>query len=104
ALIRELYANAITLLSNNGNILPLKTNKPLKVATVAINKKESTIFQKRINSYYPAENFHVDTEDIKSVAEISEKLRDFDIVIAAVYLNDQRPGRNFGIKPGMTGF
>jgi beta-glucosidase-like glycosyl hydrolase/CubicO group peptidase (beta-lactamase class C family) len=101
ALIRDLYADALTLLNNKGNLLPLRTDKPLRIATVTINKKEASVFQKRINSYYPAENFQVDPEDLTGASALSEKLGKFDIVIASVYCNDQRPDRNFGIKPGM---
>lgn len=102
ALIRELYANALTLLNNENELLPLKEIKDRKVATVAVNRKEMTVFQQRIGKYYPADHYFVSPEDTASVNALYRKLGNYDLVIAGVYGLEQRPGNNFGIKPGLN--
>jgi len=53
AIIRDLYAETLTLLRNENNILPLKNLDKIKIASVAICKNETTIFQYRISKYAP---------------------------------------------------
>jgi beta-N-acetylhexosaminidase len=102
ALIRDLYANAITVLENKGNILPLKYSDNLKIAAVAVNRKESSVFQKRIIDYYPADTFNIDPEDSSKTDELLTKLKDYDLIITGIFNTDQRPGQNFGITPGLS--
>ncbi len=51
ALISELYASALTLLKNDQNIIPLRNLEKIRIATVAVNKNTSTIFQKSLKKY-----------------------------------------------------
>jgi beta-N-acetylhexosaminidase len=104
ALIRELYANALTLLKNEDNIIPLKNLDKVKIATVAINKKNTTLLQYRVSKYQPADNFVIDPADQKASEDLLRKLSGYDIVIAGIYGTDQHPQSGFGIKPEMTGF
>ncbi len=102
ALIHDLYANAITVLSNKDGIIPLKTSEQLRIATVSINKEETTLFQKRIKDYYPVENFFISSEDTAGVLLLKNKLKNFNIVIVAIYGTDQRPQKDFGISPALN--
>lgn len=101
ALIQELYANALTLLSNDQNILPLRNLDRIKIATLAINKAEATVFQKRIASYMPADHYFADPSEPQAFKDVLNLLKSYDIVIAGVYGLDQRPNRDFGITPGL---
>jgi beta-glucosidase-like glycosyl hydrolase/CubicO group peptidase (beta-lactamase class C family) len=104
ALIRNLYANALTLLINEQNILPVRNLDKIKIATVAINKDETTLFQQRISKYLPADNFFIRPENSEAVAELFKKLPDYDLVIAGVYETDQQPNKGFGITPELIQF
>jgi beta-N-acetylhexosaminidase len=104
ALIRDLYANSLTLLINEQNILPLRNLDKIRIATVAINKKETTVFQKRISSYKPADDFFIDPSKPEAVKALLEKLSEYDVVLAGVYGLDQRPNKDFGITTGMKSF
>ncbi len=104
ALIRELYASALTVLRNENNIFPVRDLDRIKIATVAINKNRTTLFQQRISKYQPSDNFYVDPADIKAAEYLLSKLSAYDIVIAGIYGTDQRPQSGFGITPEMTGF
>jgi len=104
ALIRELYANALTLLKNDQNIIPIKDLQKIRIATISINRKTISLYQKRIADYQPADNFCIDPAEKDAVAIILKKLAVYDIVVAGVYGLDQRPNREYGIKPELDTF
>jgi beta-N-acetylhexosaminidase len=104
AFIRELYANALTILGNRQNVLPVRNLQRIKIATVAINRNHLSGFQERISSYTPVDNYFIDPEDSNSCEIILNKIKSYDLVIAGIFGTDQRPGNNFGIKPGLNDF
>jgi CubicO group peptidase (beta-lactamase class C family) len=104
ALIRELYANAMTVLKNDQNILPVKNLDKIRIATVAINRKDPSIFQERIARYIPVDNYFFNPSDTTNPNDLLYELSDYDIVIAGVFGLDQRPYRGFGIEPEVENF
>ena len=104
ALIRELYANGMTVLNNNGNILPVRDLDKIKIASVAINRNAVSSFQKRILDYHPADTFFVNPSDAQAASDLLDKLSGYDLVIAGVFGTDQRPDKGFGIKPELNEF
>ena len=104
ALIRELYANALTVLNNSQNIIPVKNLQNIKIATIAINRNNLSLYQKRISDYYPSDNFFIDPADSTACRKLLKKLTEYDMVIAGVFDLDQRPNMGFGIKPGLIVF
>jgi beta-N-acetylhexosaminidase len=104
ALIRKLYANALTVLKNDDNILPVKNLRDIKIATVAINKTKISSFQERISNYHPADHFFINQSDTAAFTGLLKKLSGYDIVITGVFDLDQRPNMGFGIAPEMSRF
>ncbi len=104
ALIRDLYSEALTVLNDKENLIPLKDIAGLKIATVAINSDGITVYQKRLLDYHPADTFAIDPSDDRQTGSFLGKLSDYDLVIAGIFNTDQRPGNNFGIKPGLNSF
>ncbi len=104
ALIRELYANALTVLNNKQNILPLKNFQNIKIATISLNRNKISYFQERISKYHPADNFFLNPSDTSASHKLMKKLSDYDIVIAGVFGLDQRPNMGFGIEPELIHF
>ena len=104
ALIFDLYANALTVLTNKQNLIPLTKLENAKIATVAINRNQASLFQKRISDYYPADKYFIDPSDTASANRLLKKLSGYDVVIAGVFGLDQRPNLDFGIKPELKSF
>jgi beta-N-acetylhexosaminidase len=104
ALIRELYANALTVINNRQNIIPVRHLDTLKIATLAINNKGLTLYQERISKYLQADHFFIDTLNLKKTEAILKKLSGYDIVIAGIFNTDQKSSNNFGIKEGLNIF
>jgi beta-glucosidase-like glycosyl hydrolase/CubicO group peptidase (beta-lactamase class C family) len=104
ALIRDLYANALTVLNNNREIIPVRNLQNIKIATIAVNSDSITSFQSRIDDYYPADHFCIDPADSASCNKLLNKLTGYNLVIAGVFGLDQRPNLGFGIKPELNHF
>jgi CubicO group peptidase (beta-lactamase class C family) len=99
ALIRELYAGALTLLKNEDNIIPIRDLQEKKILTIAINKRGPTIFQNRISDYMPADNNSIDPSDNEAIDKLLKVLPSYNLVIAGIYGLDQKPQSGFGITP-----
>jgi beta-N-acetylhexosaminidase len=104
ALITDLYANALTLLRNEGDIIPVKNLPGNKIATVAINRDALTTFQARLCDYKSADNYFINPADSAAVSALFRKLSGYNLVIAGVFGLDQRPERAFGITPALDRF
>ncbi len=104
ALIRDLYANALTVLNNNQNIIPLKNLDKIKIATIAVNSKKITAYQLQIDKYLKGDHYTFDLSDAKTADSLLRRLAGYDIVLAGVYGLDQRPQKGFGITGEMTDF
>jgi len=104
ALIRELYANAITVLNNDEEIIPVRNLQNLKIATIGINRNDVSLFQKRINDYLVSDNFYIDPADSAASRRLLKKLSGYDLVIGGVFDLDQRPNMGFGITSEMKEF
>ena len=97
ALIRDLYANSLTLLRNEQNILPIRNLGNIRIATVAVNQEKPTLFQKRISQYKNADNYFIDPGKAGQIDNLIRKLSEYDLVITGVYGTSQRPDRQFGV-------
>ncbi len=104
ALVRDLYANALTVLRNENNILPLKNLEKTRIASVSVNKYKTTLFQDRISDYQTSDNYFIDPSDSKAVDDLLIKLSQYDIVIAGIYGTDNCDKERFRNSPGMKGF
>jgi beta-N-acetylhexosaminidase len=104
ALINDLYANALTVLNNNQNTIPVKNLQHIRIATVGINRDKITAYQQRVSKYHPADHFIIDPSDTKACDSLFKNLNGYDLVIAGVFGLDQRPNMDFGITPALIGF
>jgi beta-N-acetylhexosaminidase len=104
ALIRDLYANALTLLNNTNNIVPIKDLSSIRIASLSINRNNVSLFQERIASYFPADQYYIDPADSTASKTLLKKLSGYDLVIGGVFDLDQRPNMGFGIKPELISF
>jgi len=104
ALIQDLYASALTVLNNILDIIPVMGLENIRIATVAVDRNEMTLFQKKIDDYHPADHYYLDPSDTTACRTLLDKLHDYDLVIAGIYGMDQRPDKGFGINPGLQAF
>lgn len=91
ALIRELYASALTVLNNEQHVIPVRNLDRIRIATLAVGKNEITGFQKRISSYTRADHYFIPSPSSKNIDEVVEKLSSYDLVIAGYFGPDRAP-------------
>jgi len=93
--IRKLYSNAITILNNDDNFIPVRHLDKIKIACLAINSAEKTAFQSMMGKYTRTDNFYWNGEEPDSLLR---KLEAYDLVIAGIFDTDQRPYNDFGLS------
>ncbi|TDQ17384.1 beta-glucosidase-like glycosyl hydrolase [Algoriphagus boseongensis] len=99
-IIEKLYADAFTVASNKGDLLPFKQLDLKKFASLSIGDKGQE-FSKYLNKYTRVDHF-----DISKAASESEhynlmkKLEDYDVVVVGLMGVTNSPQRAFGIAPG----
>lgn len=101
--IRKLYENAMTLLNNENNIIPLLRPDTLRIATLAINSGSTTEYQRVLSRYVHADHFFISTDDTIKTGELFRSLRKYNLVIGGIFGTDQRASKDFGIPDWLNG-
>jgi beta-glucosidase-like glycosyl hydrolase/CubicO group peptidase (beta-lactamase class C family) len=102
ALIRDLYAGAMTLLENSNNLLPLGRLDKSRIATVSINRLAMTGFQKMTDRYTNADHYFIDPDNEQGAQFVLSKLQNYDIVIAGFCALEQKPAGLYGVTPALN--
>jgi len=97
ALIRDLYAGAMTLIENKDTLIPVGRLDKVNIATVAVNRLAMTEFQRMTDRYTNADHFYIDPENEQAAEYVFSKLRDYDIVIAGICGLTQKPSSSYGV-------
>lgn len=85
-LAARLNAEAITLLKNAGDILPLKQLDKKKIAVVSIGEAVGNDFQKMLNRYDTVACFSISrTASASQVQQVYQKLAKYDVVILGIH-------------------
>ncbi|MCH7402856.1 glycoside hydrolase family 3 N-terminal domain-containing protein [Belliella kenyensis] len=96
-LVERLYADAISVVSNKNDFLPLRHLNMLNIASVTIGDK-GTIFKRRLEKYAKVAHFDLDKgAHASQQAQLSEKLKDYNTVVVGLMGITNSPSRNFGI-------
>jgi len=102
ALIRDLYAGAMTLIENNENLLPLGRLDKVRIATVSVNRLAMTEFQRMTDRYTNADHYFIDPSNEQGARFIMSKLKDYDVVIAGFCALEQKPAGLYGVTPELN--
>lgn len=94
---QQLYDEAITLLRNDGNVIPLVNNK--KIAVVTIGNTKNDVNNGLVERGYATTSFVVKKEDIGSKsAEWLKKLENYDLVVVSIEKTTMYANKNYGIN------
>ncbi len=84
AFIRDLYQQALTVLKNEDQSIPVKDLEKKKIACIAVNQPSPTAFQEMVSNYTWTDHFSCcpggNSED-----SLLEKLKSYDVVLAGIY-------------------
>ncbi|MCT4616373.1 MAG: serine hydrolase [Marinifilaceae bacterium] len=95
---QKLYNKAITVVKNKSDFLPLKRLDTLKIASVCIGTKTTTVMQKYMSKFTKIANFNIsrDASDSK-IDELLSKLKPYNLVIVSKHNTDLRLSRRYGV-------
>jgi beta-N-acetylhexosaminidase len=96
---RRLAESAITMVSNDKELLPLKNLDTLSIAALTIGAAQDNPFQAMLANYAPVKMFslaknHTPQQALAMKAELAK----YNLVIVSVQNNSMSPGRNYGIN------
>jgi len=94
---QKIIESAITLVTNNDAIIPLKNLSTQKIASVSIGEGGSTSFQNTLSQYDKVTHFSINKNaDIGQFKTLISRLGGFDLVIVA-YLKSNNSPSSFGL-------
>ncbi len=111
AVKRELIANALTLVKNEGDLLPFRDIEGLRnfesfanldIASLAIGAGSNNVFQKTLSRYKNIETF-ISGKDI-SASQWVLKLKGKDAVIVSLHGMSQFASKNYGLTESTKNF
>lgn len=95
----ELYENAITVISNQENTIPVCNLDTLKIASLMIGYDNIRLFQQRMDDYATVDHFTLPRyPEKKEIAKIWKDLAKYNFVIIGINNTIPAPARNFGIS------
>ena len=100
---RLLTEKALTVLKNDGSLLPLRRLDSLKIAAFSLGADSITTFQKTLNLYTTVDSYSIPTKPSASqLAALDAKIKEYDLLLVGVHQHSISPRANFGMTPEMT--
>lgn len=99
AIKEELISNALTLLHDHENVVPIESPQDLKIATLSIGSSGWTPFQNTVSFYSSADHYNLEMtfNDAQASATLLA-LEDYDQVLIALYPPSKLSKNKFGIS------
>lgn len=96
---QKLYEEAITLVKNKDNYIPVRVLDTTHFAAVSFGTTAENEFLTTLGKYAPMEKFSLSKEaGIDDYNKLYEKLKDFNTIIAGIHGLISNPSKNFGIR------
>lgn len=95
---RYLYEHAVTVLNNDGELLPLQRLDTLNIATVAIGSDVETTFQHYLENYIELDHFTLGTDASEDeMKALLKQLNNYDLLIAGVHGTRLSASNSYGV-------
>lgn len=97
---QKLFEQAITVASNEGALIPIRTLDTARFAALSIGEDQRTTFQHVLSKYAPVTHFNLGPKDNREARqnELLNQLKDFEYVIVGVHGLKSYPSNNFGVN------
>jgi len=97
---QQLSEAALTVLSNKGDIIPLKKLDTLRVASLSIGAASVTGFQKTLSLYTQVDHFNIKSLGANKNAALLDTLRTYNTIIVAIHKSNKSPWKSYKISAG----
>ena len=95
---RRLVENALTLVRNKQDLLPLRDLQNRKIASLAIGRSSKTAFQSRLDLYTAIKHLYAKKEPTTYAKKVLlRQLKDYDTVIVSLHDMSNSAKKNFGL-------
>ncbi len=99
SVIRKIAQEAITVVHNRNDLLPIKRVDTMKIASVASGVNDKQVFQRYMEHYADITHFQISKSITKKQQDqLLEELQDFDLVLFSIHNTSSFPFRDFGIS------
>ena len=100
---RAIAEAALTLLNNRKGMLPVQQKRKLRIATVAVGAKRTTVFQREIKDIATTTDFIISRKArAGETKKLWQKLQQYDVVLVGLYGPSIRPSNNLGYSKEAT--
>jgi beta-glucosidase-like glycosyl hydrolase/CubicO group peptidase (beta-lactamase class C family) len=98
SLNRSLVQQSMTLLQNEGELLPLKSLDTLRIAAVSIGE-EGAAFHQMLQQYAPVDLYHIGEEHTEAEKmDLLKQLMPYDLVLASVHKSNAHAWKSYHIS------
>ncbi|MBA2407945.1 MAG: hypothetical protein H0V65_08145, partial [Chitinophagales bacterium] len=102
---QELCENAITVVQNKENLIPIRNLDGSSFASVAVGAAEQTPFQKMLSNYAGITHFQISKDATnKEFENLKNILLHYDTIFVAVHNMSRSPAANFGVTQNTRNF
>ncbi len=102
---RKIAEKTITVLRNEGNILPLRELDKKKLAVVTLGTDSNRVFSNTLNLYANTEVFGLPNEFEEAEAQkMLNAIKGYDPIIISVHKSDKNPWKSFKITEAEKNF
>lgn len=100
---KALAEAAITLLTNKKRGIPVRQSGKTSIATVSIGARRPTAFQRKVSDIARTTNFIISRKaNAKEVKKLQQQLKQYDVVLVALYGPSVRPSNRLGYSKETT--
>lgn len=98
---RRLVENAMTLLKNDSNIIPIRGLSKLNIASVSIGASTETVFQQTLSNYTQVTHYQIPKNPSQDqITILIDSLAKHNLVIIGIHGTNRSPSQKFGITDG----
>ncbi len=96
---RQVFENAVTVLKNDNDLIPLTHLDTLKTATLSIGYENISPFQYRLGFYAPMDHFNLPVNfNSGKATDMLKQLQKYNLVIVSLERTSNWLSRNYGIS------
>ncbi len=96
---QRLFEEAITVVKNDRNMIPLKRLDTLRIASVSIGDGQQTPFQERLSYYASIRHFYLQKEPSnQEISDLIKTLSHFNLIIISIQRTNIWDSKTFGIS------
>jgi len=102
---RKLIRDALTLVKNEGNVIPFPDLRNAKIASLSIGTGEKDVFSQNLKSFADVDTYYADKMMLHYMTDsLNGLFSKYNTLIISIYDTNQWPGRGFGITQSTLKF